>query len=117
MDKKDSKKMTPNQDPKSDKKSFVKNQSKDHPTKVSIRLRELKIDHYRVEIDQVVIECEQVYRSVINYELLEQKVLHLIMCADLDGITENEIWDIVQSRIPALVNYINYKRMKEKKLA
>lgn len=75
------------------------------------------LDHYRAEIESVIIESEQVYRSVIDYEVLDQKVQHLLLCAKLDGINEKDIWDILHYRIPSYVNYVNYKKETKKRAA
>lgn len=81
------------------------------------KFKETLIDHYRAEIDTVILESEQVYRSVIDYEALDQKIEHLILCAKLDGVDEKEIWDILHYRIPSYVNFINYKKVAGKKAA
>ncbi len=75
------------------------------------------LEHYREEIDIFITESEQVYRSVIDYEKLDQKVQHLIMSARLDGIDEKDIWNILHHRIPSYVNYINYKKVQLKNIA
>lgn len=72
---------------------------------------------YREEIEEVLIECEHVYRSTIDYELLDQKVIQLIKCAKIDGLEERIVWDLLQERIPSYVNYINYKKSAGKKAA
>lgn len=83
----------------------------------SEKFKSTLLDHYRAEIEAVIIESEQVYRSVIDYETLDQKVTHLLLCAKLDGIEEKEIWDILHYRIPAYVNYVNYKKETRRKAA
>lgn len=81
------------------------------------KFKDTLLDHYRAEIEAVIIESEQVYRSVIDYEALDQKVHHLLLCAKLDGIEDKEIWDILHYRIPAYVNYVNYKKVHTRKAA
>lgn len=72
------------------------------------------IAQYKEEIEEVLVESEHVYRSTIDYELLDQKVAHLITCAKVDGLDEKIIWDLLQARIPSYVNYVNFKSAGKK---
>ena len=72
------------------------------------------IAQYKEEIEEVLVESEHVYRSTIDYELLDQKVTHLITCARVDGLDEKIIWDLLQARIPSYVNYVNFKSAGKK---
>lgn len=71
------------------------------------------IAQYKEEIEEILIECEHVYRSTIDYELLNTKVEELFRSAKVDGLEEKLVWDLIQSRIPSYVNYINYKTSKK----
>lgn len=64
---------------------------------------------YKEEIEEILLESEHVYRSTIDYELLDQKVIELLNSAKIDGLSEKIIWDMLQARIPSYVNYVNYK--------
>jgi hypothetical protein len=75
------------------------------------------IAQYKEEIEEVLLESEHVYRSTIDYELLDQKVIQLIKCAKVDGLDEKLVWDLLQARIPSYVNFINYKKSAGKKAA
>jgi hypothetical protein len=71
------------------------------------------IAQYKEEIEEILVECEHVYRSTIDYELLDMKVEELFRCAKVDGLEEKLVWDLIQSRIPSYINYINYKTSKK----
>lgn len=72
------------------------------------------IAQYKEEIEEVLVECEHVYRSTIDYEMLETKVEELIRSARVDGLEEKVVWDLLQARIPSYVNYVNYKTSGKK---
>lgn len=71
------------------------------------------IAQYKEEIEEILLESEHVYRSTIDYELLELKVGQLLKCAKIDGLEEKIIWDLLHARIPSYVNYINFKTSKK----
>lgn len=71
------------------------------------------INQYKEEIEEILVECEHVYRSTIDYELLDTKVEELFRSAKVDGLEEKIVWDLLQSRIPSYVNYVNYKTSKK----
>jgi len=75
------------------------------------------IAQYTEEIEEILLESEHVYRSTIDYELLDQKATQLIKCALIDGLDEKTVWNLIQARIPSYVNYINYKKSAGKKIA
>lgn len=70
--------------------------------------------HYKDEIEEILIESEHVYRLTIDYEMLDKKVVELLMSARLDGLEDKMIWDLLQARIPSYVNYMNYKASGKK---
>ncbi len=72
------------------------------------------IAQYKEEIEEVLVECEHVYRSTIDYEMLDGKVEELIRSAKVDGLEEKVVWDLLQARIPSYVNYVNYKSTGKK---
>ena len=72
------------------------------------------IAQYREEIEEVLMECEHVYRSTIDYELLEEKVEQIFSCARVDGLDEKIVWDLIQARIPSYINYLNFKSPSKK---
>ena len=67
------------------------------------------IAQYREEIEEILVECEHVYRSTIDYELLDLKVEQLFNFAKIDGLEEKIVWDLIHARIPSYVNYLNCK--------
>lgn len=72
------------------------------------------IAQYKEEIEEVLVESEHVYRSTIDYEMLDGKVEELLRCAKVDGLDEKLIWDLLHARIPSYVNYINFKTTGKK---
>ena len=72
------------------------------------------IAQYKEEIEEILVECEHVYRSTIDYEMLDGKVEELIRSAKVDGLEEKIVWDLLHHRIPSYVNYINTKTVGKK---
>lgn len=69
---------------------------------------------YRAEIEEILVESEHVYRSTIDYEILDLKVEQLLKCARIDGLDENIVLDLLHKRIPSYLNYKNYKSTSKK---
>lgn len=69
---------------------------------------------YKDEIEEILVECEHVYRLTIDYELLDQKIKELICSARSEGLDEKIIWNMIQSRIPSYINFMNYKISSKK---
>lgn len=72
------------------------------------------IAQYKEEIEEILVECEHVYRSTIDYEMLNTKVEELIRSAKVDGLEEKIVWDLLHARIPSYVNYVNIKTTSKK---
>ena len=72
------------------------------------------IAQYKEEIEVILVECEHIYRSTIDYQLLDSRVEELIRCARVDGLDEKILWDLLHSTIPSYVNYLNVKRTSKK---
>ncbi len=72
------------------------------------------IAQYKEEIEEILVECEHVYRSTIDYEMLDGKVEELMRSAKVDGLEEKIVWDLLHSRIPSYVNYVNVKTTSKK---
>ena len=72
------------------------------------------IAQYKEEVEEILVECEHVYRSTIDYELLDCKVGALLRSAKVDGLEEKIVWDLLHSRIPSYVNYVNHKSTGKK---
>lgn len=75
------------------------------------------IAQYKEEIEEILVECEHVYRSTIDYEMLDGKVEELMKSAKVDGLEEKIVWDLLHHRIPSYVNYVNAKTLKTSKKA
>jgi hypothetical protein len=78
--------------------------------------QETLLAQYRDEIEKILVESESVYRSNIDYEMLDNKIVDLMKCARVDGLDEKALWDLIHARIPSYVNYVNSK-MSSKKAA
>jgi hypothetical protein len=72
------------------------------------------IAEYKENIEQVLCDCEHVYRSTIDYELLELKINELIISAKSNGLDEKLIQNLVHTIIPSYINYLNHKRSGKK---
>lgn len=72
------------------------------------------IIRYKERIEEALNDCEHVYRLTIDYEMLDQKILELVIIAKNDGLTNKAFWDLVQASIPSYINYINYKSAGKK---
>lgn len=47
--------------------------------------QETLLAQYRDEIEKILVESESVYRSNIDYEMLDKKIVDLLRCARVDG--------------------------------
>ena len=72
------------------------------------------IAQYKEEIEELLVESEHVYRSTIDYEMLDSKVEELLRSAKVDGLEEKVVWDLLHARIPSYVNYVNVKTTSKK---
>ena len=72
------------------------------------------VAQYKEEIEEILVECEHVYRSTIDYEMLDTKVTEMLKASRVDGLEDKVIWDMLQRRIPSYVNYVNYKTTGKK---
>lgn len=72
------------------------------------------IAQYKNQIEEALVESQHVYRSSIDYNLLETKIEALILSARVDGLEETMVWDMIHMRIPTYVNFINAKKTSKK---
>ena len=72
------------------------------------------IAQYKEEIEELLVESEHVYRSTIDYEMLDSKVEELLRSAKVDGLEEKVVCDLLHARIPSYVNYVNVKTTSKK---
>ncbi len=72
------------------------------------------ISQYKEKIENALTDCEHVYRLTIDYEMLDQKISELIICAETDGLTNKIFWNLVQSQVPSYINYVNSKAYSKK---
>lgn len=61
---------------------------------------------YSEVIEEMIIESESVYRSHIDYDILDSRVRSLIKAAKVDGLDENVIWDILEHRVPGYIDFL-----------
>lgn len=71
--------------------------------------KDFLIASYKDQIEELICDCEHAYRLTIDYELLDTKIIELFNSAKNDGLSETILWEIIQKRIPAYINYKNYK--------
>ena len=74
------------------------------------------ISQYRDAIEEILVESEHVYRLTIDYEILDLKVMELFRAAEIDGLNEKIVWELISARIPSYINYKN-SRSHGKKVA
>lgn len=72
------------------------------------------LKQYREEIETLIIESEHIYRSTIDYELLDSKIIDLLKAAHVDGISEKQIYDLISARLPSYINYKNSQSIGKK---
>lgn len=65
------------------------------------------IKQYSESIEEIIVESESVYRSHIDYHLLDDRVRSLIQAARVDGLDEGIIWDILEHRLPGYIDYLS----------
>ena len=76
-------------------------------------LKTTLISRYKAEIEEILVECEHVYRLTIDYDLLDSRLEELFSMARVDGLDEKIVWDLIHTHIPSYVNYINFKTSKK----
>lgn len=65
------------------------------------------IKQYSEVIEEIIVESETVYRSHIDYDILDDRVRSLIKSAKVDGLDEDVIWDLLEHRVPEYINYLS----------
>lgn len=65
------------------------------------------IKQYSESIEEIIVESESVYRSHIDYHLLDDRVRSLIQAARVDGLDEGIIWDLLEHRLPGYIDYLS----------
>lgn len=79
-------------------------------------MQEALLTQLKTEIEDALTESEHVYRLTIDYQILDQKISAILVIAKKNGVDEKLIWNLIHSRIPSYVNYLNCK-VSEKKAA
>lgn len=65
------------------------------------------IKQYSEVIEEIIVESESVYRSHIDFDILDDRVRSLISAAKVDGLEEDIIWDLLEHRVPEYINYLS----------
>lgn len=65
------------------------------------------IKQYSEVIEEIIVESESVYRSHIDYNILDHRVRSLIQAAKVDGLEEHVIWDLLEHRVPDYINFLS----------
>jgi hypothetical protein len=63
------------------------------------------IRQYSEVIEEIIVECESVYRSHLDLDQLDFRVKSLIQSARVDGLEDSIIWDILERRVPSYYLY------------
>lgn len=72
------------------------------------------IAQYKNQIEEALVESQHIYRSSIDYELLELKIDSIFISAKVDGLDESLVWEMIHFRIPTYINFINMKTTSKK---
>jgi hypothetical protein len=65
------------------------------------------IKQYSASIEEIIVESESVYRSHLDFNMLDHRVRSLIIAAKVDGLDENIIWDLLEHRVPDYIDYLS----------
>lgn len=65
------------------------------------------IKQYSEVIEEIIVESESVYRSQIDYDVLDSRVRSLILAAKIDGLEEDTIWELLEHRVPEYIDYLS----------
>lgn len=65
------------------------------------------IKQYSEVIEEIIVESESVYRTHIDFDLLDGRVRSLLLSAKVDGLDEDEIWNLLEHRVPEYINYLS----------
>lgn len=63
------------------------------------------IKQYSAAIDEIVIDCESLYRSQLDIHTLDTKIQNVLQAARLDGLDEGVIWSLIERKVPAYYDY------------
>lgn len=63
------------------------------------------IKQYSQAIEEVVIDSESVYRSQLDFVMLDKKLNHILTAARIDGLDESFIWAIIEKKVPLYYEY------------
>jgi hypothetical protein len=64
------------------------------------------IKQYKESIEEIIVESESVYRSQIDYSLVDNRVRSLLQAARVDGLEEGIVWDLLEHRLPGYIDYL-----------
>lgn len=64
------------------------------------------IKQYKESIEEIIVESESVYRSQIDYSLVDNRVRSLLQAAKVDGLEEGIVWDLLEHRLPGYIDYL-----------
>lgn len=63
------------------------------------------LKQYSQAIDEVVLDCEHLYRAELDLEMLSVKMENILTAAKLDGLDEGMMWYLIQSKVPSYYDY------------
>jgi hypothetical protein len=62
---------------------------------------------YSAFIEEIIVESESVYRSQIDYDVLDTRVQALLKSAQVDGLETEAVWDMLEHRVPDYIHYLS----------
>lgn len=62
--------------------------------------KEIVIRQYNDVIQNLIVECESLYRANRPYCELDHRIKKLVAAAIKDGLDENIVWGIVMNKLP-----------------
>lgn len=65
---------------------------------------------YSDTIDRAIVQCESVYRSQIDYAVLDGHIQTILKAAKVDGLSEDIIWNILERKVPGYIRHLNGER-------
>jgi hypothetical protein len=72
------------------------------------------VKQYSDSIDELIVESESVYRSQIDYDLLDTGVKSILKAAKVDGLKEEIIWNILERKVPGYLLHVNGSKRNKK---
>lgn len=76
--------------------------------------KNILINRFELEIDEIITESEHVYKNTIDYDFIDTRFTLLLKTASGCGVEEKIMWELISKRFPAYINYINANLTRKK---